>query len=127
VRAPIDRFVLAQLEARDLRPVGRAAKRTLVRRVFLDVLGLPPTPAELQSFLNDTSPDAWPRLVDRLLASPHYGERWGRHWLDVARYADDQLKAANCRTPGGIATGLSARSTKTCRTTSSSCSSWPAI
>ncbi|MDP7018971.1 MAG: PSD1 and planctomycete cytochrome C domain-containing protein [Pirellulaceae bacterium] len=93
VRAPIDRFVLAQLEARDLRPVGRAAKRTLVRRVFLDVLGLPPTPAELQSFLNDTSPDAWPRLVDRLLASPHYGERWGRHWLDVARYADDQLKA----------------------------------
>ncbi len=62
--------------------------RTLVRRAYLDLIGLPPTPAEAAEFLNDRAPDAWERLIDKLLASPHYGERWGRHWLDVARYAD---------------------------------------
>ena len=91
-QSPIDRFVLARLEQQQLKPVRRATPRTLVRRAFFDVLGLPPTPRQVQEFLDDNSPDAWPRLVDRLLASPHYGERWGRHWLDVARYADDQLK-----------------------------------
>ena len=92
-QSPIDRFVLARLEQQQLKPVRRATPRTLIRRAFFDVLGLPPTPRQVQEFLDDNSPDAWPRLVDRLLASPHYGERWGRHWLDVARYADDQLKA----------------------------------
>ena len=91
-QSPIDRFVLARLEQQQLKPVRRATPRTLIRRAFFDVLGLPPTPRQVQEFLDDNSPDAWPRLVDRLLASPHYGERWGRHWLDVARYADDQLK-----------------------------------
>ena len=92
-RTPIDRFVLARLEERGLRPTKRASRRTLIRRASFDVLGLPPTPEEVTSFVEDGDPDAWPRLIDRLLASPHYGERWGRHWLDVARYADDQLRA----------------------------------
>ncbi|MAV35244.1 MAG: hypothetical protein CMJ59_07270 [Planctomycetaceae bacterium] len=89
---PVDRFVLAQLERQNLRPVRRATPQALIRRITLDVLGLPPTPQEVQAFVGDESPDAWPRAVDRLLASPHFGERWGRHWLDVARYADDQLR-----------------------------------
>jgi hypothetical protein len=77
------------MEARGLTPSsGLADKRSLVRRAYLDVLGLPPTPAEIDAFVSDTSSDAWPRLVDRLLASPHYGERWARHWMDLARYAD---------------------------------------
>jgi mono/diheme cytochrome c family protein len=85
---PIDRFVLAKLEARHLRPVPPADKRTLIRRATFDLTGLPPKSAEIDSFLADDSPSAFARVVDRLLASPHYGERWGRHWLDVARYAD---------------------------------------
>ena len=92
VRSAIDNFILAQLEKRQLRPVRFASRRVLIRRASLDAIGLPPTPDEVQEFTEDTSSDAWPRLVDRLLASPHYGERWGRHWLDVARYADDQLR-----------------------------------
>jgi uncharacterized small protein (DUF1192 family) len=84
----IDRFVLAELEANQLRPNPPADKRTLIRRATYDLTGLPPTPAELQAFLQDTAPDAYERLVERLLASPRYGERWGRFWLDVARYAD---------------------------------------
>ena len=79
VRTPVDRFVLARLEERGLRPVRRADRRTLIRRVALDVLGLPPTPEEVASFVGDNAPNAWPRLIERLLASPHYGERWGRH------------------------------------------------
>ena len=72
-----------------LEPAPRAASRlTLLRRAYLDLIGLPPSPAETAAFLADDSPDAWERLIDTLLASPHYGERWGRHWLDVARYAD---------------------------------------
>ncbi len=85
---PVDAFLLQAMEQRGLRPAPRADKRTLVRRAYMDLIGLPPTPAETQAFLIDAAPDAWPRLIDRLLASPHYGERWGRHWLDVARYAD---------------------------------------
>jgi hypothetical protein len=87
-RNPIDRFVLKELEARGLRPVEEADRRTLIRRLSFDLIGLPPTPEEIGAFLADESPDAYEKLVERLLASPHYGERWGRHWLDVVRYAD---------------------------------------
>jgi cytochrome c553 len=87
-RSPLDHFILAGLEARGLRPAPPAAKRTLIRRVTFDLTGLPPTPEEVAAFLADPSPDAFAKVVDRLLASPRYGERWGRHWLDVARYAD---------------------------------------
>lgn len=84
----IDRFILADLEKHKLRPAARADKRALLRRATFDLIGLPPTPAEIEAFLADNSPGAFARVVDRLLASPHYGERWGRHWLDVVRYAD---------------------------------------
>src|SRR5690606_25333746 len=87
-RNPIDHFVLARLERENLTPSPRASRETLIRRLSLDLLGLPPTPAEIDDFLADRSPAAYERLVDRLLASPHHGERWGRHWLDAARYAD---------------------------------------
>ncbi len=88
VKSPIDAFVLAGLEAKNLKPAPPATKRELIRRATYDLTGLPPTPEEIHAFLNDQNPDAYARLVDRLLASPRYGERWGRHWLDVARYAD---------------------------------------
>ncbi|MDP6445471.1 MAG: PSD1 and planctomycete cytochrome C domain-containing protein [Pirellulaceae bacterium] len=84
----IDYFVLAKLDAIGLEPAPIAQRRTLIRRVTFDLIGLPPTPAEIDEFLSDSSPSAFVRVVDRLLASPRYGERWGRHWLDVARYAD---------------------------------------
>ena len=87
-RTPIDRFVLARLDAEGLTPVAEASREMLIRRVSLDLTGLPPTAAELEAFLADERPDAYERLVDRLLKSPHYGERWARRWLDVARYAD---------------------------------------
>jgi hypothetical protein len=87
-RTPIDRFILAALESRGLRPNSPADRRTLIRRVSFDLLGLPPSPEDVAAFVADPAPDAYERLVDRLLASPRYGERWGRHWLDVARYAD---------------------------------------
>jgi cytochrome c553 len=86
----VDRFVLAKLESRGRTPQPRADKRTLIRRAYYDLIGLPPTPDEVDAFLKDSSPDAWKKLIDRLLASPHYGERWGRYWLDVARYGEDQ-------------------------------------
>ena len=85
---PIDHFILAELEPRGMSPSPLADKRTLIRRATFDLLGLPPTPEEVAAFLADDSPTAYPALVDRLLASPHYGERWGRYWLNVARYAD---------------------------------------
>ena len=85
---PVDRFLEQTRQQKGLKAAPRADRRTLLRRAYLDLIGLPPTPAEADAFLRDRSPDAWPRLIDRLLASPHYGERWGRHWLDVARYAD---------------------------------------
>ncbi|MHC4876552.1 MAG: PSD1 and planctomycete cytochrome C domain-containing protein [Planctomycetota bacterium] len=84
----VDQFILAQQEAAGLTPSRRASRETLIRRVSFDLLGLPPTYEEVQAFVADDAPDAWPRLVDRYLSSPQYGERWGRHWLDVARYAD---------------------------------------
>ena len=87
-RNPIDRFVLARLEKEGIIPSPEADRVTLIRRLSLDLLGLPPSPKEVDDFVADPSPDAYEKLVDRLLASPHYGERWGRHWLDLARYAD---------------------------------------
>jgi hypothetical protein len=88
VRNPIDAFVLARLEKEGLAPSPEADRVTLIRRVYLDLIGLPPTPAEVDAFVHDPSPGAYETVVDHLLASPHYGERWARHWLDVARYAD---------------------------------------
>ena len=88
VANPIDAFVLAKLEEKGLTPAPRADKLTLVRRAYFDLVGLPPTPQEVDRFMKDTSPNAWANLIDTLLASPHYGERWGRRWLDVVRYAD---------------------------------------
>lgn len=88
VRNPIDVFILSHLEQNKLKPSGEADRSTLIRRLSLDLTGLPPSVDEVQQFLADKRPDAYERLVDRLLASPHYGERWARHWLDVARYAD---------------------------------------
>jgi hypothetical protein len=85
---PIDRFVHAKLKEQGIEPTGGADKRTLIRRATFDLIGLPPTPDEVDAFLQDSLPDAFAKVVDRLLASPHYGERWGRHWLDVVRYAD---------------------------------------
>ncbi|MBY0515070.1 MAG: PSD1 and planctomycete cytochrome C domain-containing protein [Gemmataceae bacterium] len=87
-RSPLDRFVLAKLEANGHTPVGPADRRVLIRRATFDLIGLPPTPEEVDAFLADDSPAAFATVVDRLLASPHYGERWGRHWLDVIRYSD---------------------------------------
>ncbi|MBX7167893.1 MAG: PSD1 and planctomycete cytochrome C domain-containing protein [Pirellulales bacterium] len=87
-RTGIDAFVLARLEQAQIAPSPPADAATLLRRVYLDLVGLPPTADQLEEFLTDTRPDAYERLVERLLASPHYGERWGRHWLDAARYAD---------------------------------------
>ncbi len=88
VQTSVDSFVLAKLEAKGLAPSSRADKRTLIRRASYDLIGLPPTPEEVEAFIADTTPDAFEKLVNRLLASPHYGERWARYWLDVARYAD---------------------------------------
>jgi mono/diheme cytochrome c family protein len=87
-RNPIDNFTLAAMERAGLKPSTQADRYTLVRRVYLDLIGLPPTPEQADEYLKDTRPDAYERLVDRLLASPHYGERWARRWLDLARYAD---------------------------------------
>ncbi len=87
---PIDRFVLRRLESRGLKPSGSADQTTLIRRLTFDLIGLPPTPAEVDAFVNDKDPRAYDRLVDRLLASPHYGERWARHWLDCARFSESQ-------------------------------------
>ena len=88
VKSPIDAFILAQLEQRGITPAAPADKRTLIRRATFDLTGLPPTPAEVEAFLADDSPAAFDKVIERLLASPRYGQRWGRHWLDVARYAD---------------------------------------
>jgi cytochrome c553 len=87
-RSDLDRYVLAGLEAKGLRPAKPADRRTLIRRATFDLTGLPPTPEEIDAFLNDDSPEAFARVVDRLLASPAHGQRWGRHWLDVVRYTD---------------------------------------
>src|SRR5436190_8728440 len=88
IRNPIDAFVLARLERERIKPAPEADGVTLMRRLHLDLIGLPPAPEEVNAFVKDKRPDAYEQLVDRLLASPHFGERWGRHWLDLARYAD---------------------------------------
>ncbi len=90
VKNDVDRFVLAKLEAGGMTGNEMADKRTLIRRAYFDLIGLPPTPEQVQAFIADSSPNAFEKVVDGLLASPHYGERWGRHWLDVARYADSK-------------------------------------
>ncbi len=98
-RNPVDRFILARLERAGLKPSPPADRRTLLRRVTFDLTGLPPTPGAVDAFLADTSPQAFERVVDRLLASPRYGERWGRHWLDVVRYADTSGNASDYPVP----------------------------
>ena len=92
-RTEIDRFVLAKLEEKNLKPVAPASKRSLLRRAYYDLTGLPPTPEQMTAFERDKSPDAFAKIVDTLLESPHYGEKWGRFWLDVARYSDDRLNS----------------------------------
>jgi len=87
-RTPLDRFSLAASEGETIATVPRAARRTLLRRAYFDLIGLPPAPAQVEAFLADQAPGAWAKVIDELLASPHYGERWGRHWLDLARYGD---------------------------------------
>jgi hypothetical protein len=88
VKTPVDAFILSALEKKGLKPASPADRRTLIRRATFDLTGLPPTPEEVEAFVNDKSANAWEKVVERLLASPHYGEKWGRHWLDVARYSD---------------------------------------
>src|SRR5262249_11616395 len=88
IRTPVDAFILAKLEEKGLTPSPRADKRTLIRRVTFDLTGLPPTPEEINPFLADRSPDAYRKVVKRLLASPRYGERWAQHWLDVVRFGE---------------------------------------
>jgi len=95
VRTPVDRFALAALESRGLNPPPEADRRTFLRRVTFGLTGLPPTPAEVDAFLNDASPQAFETVVERLLASPHHGEHWGRHWLDLVRYAESTANDAN--------------------------------
>ena len=92
-KTDIDRFILARLEQQALKPVEAAAKRVLIRRASLDLVGLPPTPEEVEAFEKDDSPDAFAKVIDGLLASPRYGERWGRFWLDIARYGEDDYRS----------------------------------
>jgi Protein of unknown function (DUF1553)/Protein of unknown function (DUF1549)/Planctomycete cytochrome C len=99
---PIDRFIAAKRRAGGLRPVRPADRRTLIRRATFDLIGLPPTPEEVADFENDASPAAFSRVIDRLLASPHYGERWGRHWMDVVRYADTAGDNADYPVPEAV-------------------------
>ena len=99
-RTDIDRFVLARLEREGLAPVRAADRATLLRRATLDLIGLSPTPEEVEAFEKDTSPDAFAKVVDRLLASPHYGETWGRLWLDVARYGEDDYRSLDPKQRG---------------------------
>ena len=88
IRTPVDTFILAKLKEKGLMPSPEADRRTLIRRVTYDLHGLPPTPEEVRNFVDDKSPQAYEKLIDRLLASPRYGERWGRHWLDTVHYGE---------------------------------------
>ncbi len=98
-KTPIDSFIIAELDKKGLKPGADADKRTLVRRVYLDMTGLPPTSDEVEAFLSDRDANTYEKVVDKLLASPHFGERWGRHWLDVARYAESSGKTVNMNYP----------------------------
>lgn len=98
-RSPIDRFLLSKMEAKGVKPVADADRHTLLRRLQFDLVGLPPTLDEIEAFIDDKTPDAVEKLVDRLLASKHFGERWGRHWLDIARYAETNGNADNVPMP----------------------------
>ena len=98
-RSKVDRYVLAAQEAQGLHPVGDADRRALIRRLYFDLIGLPPTPQQVEAFVQSKSPDAYAKLVDILLASPQFGERWGRHWLDVARFAESTGKERNYTYP----------------------------
>ncbi len=100
VRTAIDRFILASLEAKGLTPNEEAGRRTLARRAYFDLWGLPPEPAEVEAFLAESSPEAYEHMIDRLLAGQHYGERWGRHWLDLARFAESNGYAFDKDRPG---------------------------
>src|SRR5262249_17750085 len=88
VSNPIDAFLLAKMEAKGLTPAGTARRRAPGRRAYYDLPGLPPSPAQVDAFVNDSSAGAWEKLIDRLLDSPQYGEQWGRHWLDVVHFAE---------------------------------------
>ena len=88
IRSSVDSFILAKLESKALQPAAEADKRALLRRVYFDLIGLPPTPEEMRTYLSDPSPQAYESAVDRLLASPHHGERWARHWIDVVHFAE---------------------------------------
>jgi hypothetical protein len=99
VHNPIDQFILARLDKERLSGSPEADRRTLLRRLKFDLLGLPPTPEEIEEFVKDRRPDAYERLVDRLLASPHFGERWARHWLDVVRFAESDGFETNLHRP----------------------------
>jgi len=98
-RNAVDRFILSQMQRRALAPAPEASRYTLIRRATLDLTGLPPTPQQIVAFIKDDSPDAYEKLIERLLASPHYGERWGRHWLDVARYVPGSIKVLGVDRP----------------------------
>jgi hypothetical protein len=98
-RSDVDRFILAAQEAQGLHPVGDADRRALIRRLYFDLIGLPPTPQQVEAFVQNKSPEAYAKLVQILLASPQFGERWGRHWLDVARYAESTGKERNYTYP----------------------------
>ena len=103
VRTPIDAFILARLKEKGLSQAPEADRATLIRRVSFDLIGLPPTPEEVDAFVNDPDPLAYEKLVDRLLASPHYGERWGRHWLDVVRFGESEGYETNMPRPQRLA------------------------
>lgn len=104
-RTPIGHFLLSAQEKAGLTPTAEASKRTLIHRFYFDLIGLPPTPQEIADFIEDRAPKAYENLVDHLLASPHYGERWGRHWLDLARYADSMgFPSAGAWTTYGLGT-----------------------
>lgn len=98
-RNDLDRFILARLEQDGLRPSAEADRVTWLRRIYFDVIGLPPTPEQVMAFVNDERPDAHERVVDGLLSSPRYGERWAQHWLDVVRYADTDGFEVNTERP----------------------------
>ena len=121
IRTPVDAFILARLEAAGQRPSPPADKLTLLRRAYLDLVGLPPSPEEQDAFLADSSPGAYEKAVDRLLSTPQYGERWAQHWLDVVRFAESNGYEADGDRPHAwrYRTMWPRRSTRTSRTTGS--------